>query len=112
MTGALLIAGCGSDGGDGGETGTPAGGETVSVDMRDIVYVPKNLVVSPGTTVRWTNSDDLIHTVTKTSGPGPAFDSGDVMPGSTYEQKFEEPGRVDYVCTLHHGQRGSVTVRG
>ena len=109
MAAISLTAGCGSDEKKSGDEGSDTG-DTVTVDMRDIVYVPKNLVVAPGTTVKWTNSDDLIHTVTKASGPGPEFDSGNVMPGDAYEQRFEEAGRVDYVCSLHHGQTGSVTV--
>ena len=80
--------------------------------MHDVTFRPRNVKVEPGTTVRWTNGDaEILHTVTKVSGPGEDFDSGNVFPGKTYERRFEEPGRFDYVCTLHDGQYGSVTVR-
>ena len=126
---ALTIAACGDDDDDdnGGastqtteqtDTGAapPAedkagGGETVEVDIPSISYDPAEVTVKAGTTVKWTNSDDLPHTVTKDGGAGPDFDSGDLEPGGgEFEQTFDEPGTVDYVCTIHPGQAGTVTV--
>ena len=120
----LTFAACGDDDDDDGggsastttteqtETEAPSAknGETVTVDMKDIQFVPKNLTVKAGTTVEWTNSDQVPHTVTKDGGPGADFDSGNVDPGGTFEQPFEEPGKVDYVCTIHPGQAGTFTV--
>ena len=35
----------------------------------------------------------------------PDFDSGNRrIRGDTFEQTFDEPGKVDYVCTIHPGQ--------
>ena len=107
---ALALLGCGAE-----SDPSPSAGEeraaTVAVDMKDVEFVPNNVIVRRGTTVRWTNSDELLHTVTKTQGPGGDFDSGNVFPGKTYERRFDEAGRFDYVCILHDGQVGSVTVR-
>ena len=109
LAGAVLLAvGCGDEepGSDG------ASPRVVAVDMRDVAFKPRNLSVEAGTIVRWTNSDaEILHTVTKVGGPGEAFDSGNVFPGKTYERSFDEPGRIDYVCVLHDGQAGSITVR-
>ena len=125
---ALTLAACGDDDDDdgGGDTaGTPTteqtdtgaappaagGGETVTVDIPAIEFDPADVTVKAGTTVKWTNTDDLPHTVTKEGGPGPDFDSGDLEPGSgEFEQTFDQPGTVDYVCTIHPGQAGTVTV--
>ena len=123
---ALTVAACGSDdddddGGNGGastatteqtDTGTApsGGGGTAEVDIPDITFEPKSLTVKAGTTITWTNSDDIPHTVTKEGGPGADFDSGNLDPGATFEQTFDAPGTVDYVCTIHPGQAGSVTV--
>ena len=74
--------------------------------MKDIQFVPKDVTVKAGTTITWTNSDQVPHTVTKEGGPGADFDSGNVDPGATFEQTFDEPGKVDYVCTIHPGQAG------
>jgi plastocyanin len=122
---ALTIAACGDDDDNGGGTsdgGTtteqtdtaaaPAekGGGTAEVDIPAISFEPSNVTVKAGTTVTWTNSDDLPHTVTKTGGPGAEFDSGDLEPGGTFEQTFDAKGKVDYVCQIHPGQEGTVTV--
>jgi plastocyanin len=117
---ALAVAACGDDDDEGGAGPAPAeqtktsppdaSGEEVKVDIPAIEFEPSNVTVKAGATVTWTNSDDLPHTVTKDGGPGPDFDSGDIDPGGTFEQSFEETGTVDYVCTIHPGQEGSVTV--
>jgi plastocyanin len=125
---ALTLAACGDDddenggGGDGGATtteqtettggggggGQAGGAETV--DIPSISYDPAEITVPAGTTITWTNTDDLPHTVTKDGGPGPDFDSGTIEPGGEYEETFDAPGTIDYVCTIHPGQEGSVTV--
>ena len=123
---ALLATapGCGDDEEDGGgsaqttqepaDPGMGSGGaaaaDTVRVGMKDIEYVPQDVKVKAGGTVKWTNSDAVTHTVTKESGPGGKFDSGNMAVGATFEQKFDTPGKVDYVCTIHPNQTGTVTV--
>jgi plastocyanin len=127
---ALTLAACGDDDDDDGGGGSsatttteqtdtgaapPAGGgngaKTVEVDIPAIEFDPAEVTVKAGTTIKWTNSDDLPHTVTKTGGPGPEFDSGNLDPGSgEFEQTFEEKGKIDYVCVIHPGQEGSITV--
>ena len=124
---ALTLAACGDDDDDDGggssagtttteqteTTAPPAaeGGETVTVDIPAIEFDPAEVTVAAGTTVKWTNTDDLPHTVTKEGGPGEDFDSGDLEPGSgEFEFTFEQTGTVDYVCTIHPGQAGTVGV--
>jgi plastocyanin len=126
---ALTLAACGSDdddddgGSSGGATTTeqtdtgaapPAdegAAKTVEVDIPSISFDPAEVTVKAGTTVHWTNSDDLPHTVTKSGGPGAEFDSGNLEPGSgEFEQTFDEKGKIDYVCQIHPGQEGSITV--
>jgi plastocyanin len=126
---ALTVAACGDDddddGGDGAATTTeqtdtgaapPAdeggggGGKTVTVDIPEIAFDPADVTVKAGTTITWTNSDDLPHTVTKDGGPGGNFDSGNIDPGGEFELTVDVPGTVDYVCTIHPGQAGTITV--
>jgi plastocyanin len=84
--------------------------KTVEVTMKDIQFMPHEITVPAGGTVRWKNTDKPPHTVTKTKGPGKDFDSGTLQPGATFEQRFERPGRLDYECTIHPGQTGVVNV--
>jgi nitrite reductase (NO-forming) len=82
----------------------------------DSAYDPLTLTVEAGTTVRWTNSDSIAHTVTSgdsdgTSGtPDGQFDSGFLNPGDTFTFTFEEPGEFDYYCIPHPWMRGTVIV--
>ncbi len=123
---ALTVAACGDDddddgGGDAATTTTeqtdtgaapPAGGggDAVTVDIPEIAFDPEDVTVTAGSTITWTNSDDLPHTVTKDGGPGGDFDSGDIAPGDEFELTVDVKGTVDYVCTIHPGQAGSFTV--
>jgi plastocyanin len=123
----LTFAACGDDDDDddgGGSAGTTTteqtdtgaappsggGGGATTVDMKDIKFVPKDVTVKAGTTITWTNSDEVPHTVTKDGGPGGQFDSGNIEPGATFELTADVPGTVDYVCTIHPGQAGTFTV--
>ena len=114
---SLALAGalgaCGGDdesssGGGGGAGG--GGGNVVEVGMEGNEYMPKEVTVPTGGTVKWTNSDTPSHTVTKEDGPGEDFDSGTMSPGDEFEQAFPEPGTVNYVCEIHPFQKGTVTV--
>lgn len=121
VVGAILaVAGCGGSSGAPPPPpepppvpGAPAGeaereGTTVEVRMENIQYMPREVSVPVGGTVRWKNTDTPPHTVTSESG---GFDSGQLQPGETYEHRFERPGKVDYLCTIHPGQTGVVNVR-
>ena len=66
--------------------------------------------VKAGGTITWTNEDSFAHTVTKGSGPGAKFDSGTVDGGGTFKHKFDTAGKIDYVCTIHPNQTGTITV--
>jgi plastocyanin len=85
-------------------------GGGASVSMRNIKYVPANVTVKQGQTIRWTNDDAVAHTVTATSGA--RFDSGTVEAGGKYQYKPTSTGRISYYCTIHGQQQsGTITVR-
>src|SRR5215216_3780911 len=83
--------------------------DPVVVDMQGLTFVPVELHVGPGTTVVWTNSSPLAHTVTADDG---SFDSGNIDAGATFEMYFEAPGFYTYFCAPHKslGMMGVVVV--
>ncbi|MEX0780210.1 MAG: plastocyanin/azurin family copper-binding protein [Balneolales bacterium] len=87
----------------------PAGTE---VFMQGQSFNPSNLTVEPGTTVTWTNTSNLVHTVTSGSNRehDGQFDSGNIAPDEFYEYTFEETGTYDYYCRPHVGMSGTITV--
>ncbi len=89
--------------------GGSAGG--VTIDMKNIKFVPEQATVKAGQTVTWTNSDAVAHTATKVDGPGDDFDSGTITAGKNYQHKFTERGTVNYYCTIHPDQKGSLEVQ-
>jgi plastocyanin len=119
----LVAAGCGSSNSSSSDTKTqkaaPAApapkkaGKTAAVSMKNIQFSPKALTVAKGSTVKWTNDDSVNHDVTKTSGPGPKFasGSGNLAQGDTYQQTFNTPGTIKYVCTVHPGMAGTIKVK-
>jgi plastocyanin len=127
----LTFAACGDDDDDDGggssavpttpeETDTgaaqkPSGGGS-EVSMKDIAFDPSEITVNKGDTVTWTNDEAIGHDVTKTGGPGPDFSSGDpggLSEGDTFEQTFDTPGTIEYVCQVHEsqGMTGTITVK-
>ncbi|HEX2234295.1 MAG TPA: plastocyanin/azurin family copper-binding protein [Thermoleophilaceae bacterium] len=123
---AFVAVACGDDdeesgggGGGGAQTRTEekagggGGAKVVEVSMEQIQFQPASVTVSSGGTVRWTNNETVPHDVTKTSGPGPNFKSGEsggMAEGDTFAHAFEAPGKVEYVCTVHSNMKGTVTV--
>jgi plastocyanin len=97
---AVSLAGCGSKSNSGvGE-----------VAMRDSRFAPEQITVKVGQTIHWTNKDGYPHDVTATNGA--AFKSGTVSGGGSYDYTPDKAGTIDYVCTIHPGQKGTITVTG
>ncbi|MBO9572141.1 MAG: cupredoxin family copper-binding protein [Chitinophagaceae bacterium] len=63
--------------------------------------------VKAGTTVTWTNNDNVAHTVTADDG---SFNSGNLAVGGTFSHKFSTAGTFNYHCEYHSMMKASVTV--
>ena len=85
-----------------GGTATPAVGEA-EVDLEDFQFVPKVLTVKVGTTVKFSNKDDVGHTVTSDTG---VFDSGILTKGQEFFFTFTQTGEYPYYCAPHGGPGG------
>src|SRR5712692_4617853 len=93
--------------------GTPGPAVTVIMpkgasDLTTTAYVPNPVSVSAGTTVTWTNNDDVPHTSTSTTG---VFDSGNVPAGGSYSLKFQSAGSFSYYCIYHPRMVGTIIVQ-
>lgn len=110
-----LIAGCGGGdddqggGGGGGATSPPATPTaTDSVSMEDIEFKPADITVKVGDTITWTNDESVPHDVRATRGA--SFASDTFGENGTYRYRPTTAGVIDYVCTLHPGMDGTITV--
>jgi len=66
---------------------------TSKVSITSSGYSPASLTVTNGSTVTWTNNDNMAHTVTTTEG---SINSGDIAPGSSYSKTFTTAGTYTY----------------
>jgi plastocyanin len=69
------------------------------------------ITVTAGTTITWSNNDDIPHTVTADDGPPPTFRSHALDTGDHFARLFDKPGTYRYFCSLHPKMRGTVIVR-
>lgn len=98
-------------------SGEDMGGEmsSASVTIENFAFNPDGVTVPAGTTVTWTNQDDVPHTVTAGTPDAPdadLFASGNLGNGDTFSYTFDEAGTFDYFCENHNSMRGTVTVEG
>jgi len=83
-------------------------GETVQVAIDNFAFSPKELTIKPGTTVLWTNKDDIPHTVTSDSN---AFASPLLDTNQNFRFAFPSSGNFAYFCKLHPKMTGRVVVQ-
>ncbi len=79
------------------------------VRLENIAFAPANIVVGVGTTVTWTNYDNVGHTVT--SDEGGELKSQLFAQNETFSHTFDEAGEYSYYCEPHPNMQGLVTVR-
>jgi plastocyanin len=105
----FAAAGCSKDDdGYGDDTGGNNGGNgTNTVKIQGYAFSPSTITVKAGTTVKWTNYDDVAHTVTSDEG---LFDSGSINKNGSFSQTFDSTGTFDYHCTPHPTMTASVVV--
>ena len=82
--------------------------ETTEVKIDNFSFGPATLTVAAGTTVTWTNRDDIPHTVVGTEG---AFKSKAVDTDEKFSHTFGTPGTFSYFCSLHPKMTGKVVVQ-
>lgn len=73
------------------------------VRMHDIAFLPQSLTVMAGTTITWTNDDEMVHTVTSgvDRDEGAWTSSSSIPPGGTFSVKLSRPGTYHYYCEPH-----------
>jgi plastocyanin len=108
---ALVVLGLAACGGDGGEQGAsseacPSG--AVVITMKDIKFDPQDATADAGQEVCWVNEDTIDHNAVDEEGG--AFKSELFGKGETFTTTLDEPGKISYVCTVHPGMTGTITV--
>lgn len=79
---------------------------TVSID--NFTFAPKSLTVKVGSTVSWTNKDDIPHGIASSNNAfakSKALDTND-----SYSFTFTTPGTYQYFCYIHPHMVGTIVV--
>ena len=83
----------------------PAARAEVKID--NFSFGPAAITVSVGTTVTWTNRDDIPHTVVSTER---VFKSKVLDTDDTFSYTFTKTGEYPYFCSIHPQMTGKVFV--
>jgi plastocyanin len=85
---------------------TNTGGPSVSVE--NFNFIAAAVTVPAGTTVVWTNNDDIEHTVTASDN---SFASQPLEAGGQFAYAFTTAGTYSYFCAIHPFMTGKVIVQ-
>ncbi len=79
----------------------------IQVTVDNFTFGPATLTIKAGTTVTWTNRDDIPHTVVETEKKfkSPVLDTDD-----SFSHRFDAPGTFVYFCSIHPHMTGKVLV--
>jgi plastocyanin len=89
---------------------TAARAEEIAVKIDNFTFGPQVLTVKAGTTVKWTNVDDIPHTVA--SSTRGLFKSKAMDTDDSFSFTFREAGTFDYFCSLHPHMTATIKVEG
>jgi len=83
-------------------------GASAEVKIDNFSFGPETIKVSVGTTVTWTNRDDIPHTVVSTDG---VFKSKVRDTDEKFSYTFTKAGTYSYFCSVHPKMTGKVVVQ-
>jgi plastocyanin len=88
--------------------GDPPPGQ-IEVKIDNFSFGPMTMTVAAGTTVTWTNNDDVPHTVV--SDDKTTFRSRALDTGEHFSYTFTKPGKYSYFCSVHPKMVAEVVVQ-
>jgi plastocyanin len=80
------------------------------VKIDNFSYGPATVTVAAGTTVTWTNHDDIPHTVVSADDPK-AFKSKVMDTDEKFSYTFTKAGTFTYFCSIHPKMTGTIVVK-
>ena len=81
-----------------------SGPGVVKVEIKGMVFEPKDISVNKGDTVLWMNKDIFVHDVTEIHSK--KWTSQKLEPGTAWAMIINEP--AEYFCSIHVIMKGSI----
>jgi plastocyanin len=78
------------------------------VKIDNFVFSPNAVTVPAGTTIHWTNRDDIPHNVV---AEDKSFKSKVMDTDESFSYTFTKPGTYTYFCSIHPKMTGKVVVQ-
>src|SRR3984885_12701193 len=82
--------------------------QTITISIDNFTFTPQTMTVKTGTTVTWTNKDDIPHGIAATNNAftrSKALDTDD-----SFSFTFTTPGTFQYFCYVHPHMTGTIVV--
>jgi plastocyanin len=86
-----------------------AASPAAAISIDNFTFTPQTVTVKAGTTVTWTNKDDIPHGIAATNNAfarSKALDTDD-----SYSFTFTTPGTYQYFCYVHPHMTGTIVVQ-
>ena len=83
-------------------------GQAKTVSIENFTFNPPMLAVKAGTTITWTNKDDIPHGIASSSNTFKRSEALDT--DQSFSFTFTTPGTYEYFCYLHPHMVGKIVV--
>ena len=82
--------------------------QAVAIAIDNFKFGVVSIEIAAGTTVTWTNRDDVPHTVVSSTKvfKSPALDTGE-----PFSYTFKSAGTFEYYCSMHPRMTGKIVVK-
>ncbi|HLY92723.1 MAG TPA: cupredoxin family copper-binding protein [Candidatus Angelobacter sp.] len=81
---------------------------SAEIKIDNFVFSPNTVTVPAGTTIQWTNHDDIPHNVV---ADDKSFKSKVLDTDEAFSYTFSKPGTYSYFCSIHPKMTGKVVVQ-
>ncbi|MFA6447713.1 MAG: cupredoxin domain-containing protein [Patescibacteria group bacterium] len=78
---------------------------TKTINIQNFAFNPTSLTVKKGTTVVWTNDDQVPHQIKSAT-----FNSSTLSNSQTFSFTFDTVGAFPYSCAIHPSMQGTIIV--
>jgi plastocyanin len=110
---AIVVAGfilmAGTQGSQAAPSPQDSAPKRIEIKIDNFSFGPMTLMVATGTTVTWTNNDDVPHTVV--SEDKSTFKSRALDTGEKFSYTFTKPGKYPYFCSVHPKMTAEIVVQ-
>ncbi len=82
--------------------------KATKVSIVNFQFTPAEVTIAAGESVTWVNDDGAPHGLEYHDG---SAGNDLLLPGASYNRRFDQPGTYDYNCSVHPYMTGRVIVR-